>query len=850
MKAWISVVAMAVAVTLTSVEAAAQTSPPQAALRIDGREAHVGIPFVLSMVIEGFAEDPAPQVPELKAEGLRAKALSADPSVSQSIRIINGRRSDSRTVTWVLRWQLEADRAGTFTIPSITASQGTSKVTTKPARVRVEDVATTSDMKIALSLPDRPVWVGETITAEIVWLLRRDPADQVFSIPLLTLDDAVVVTPPPVKDPRQALAFSTGGRDLQLPFVRDEVTADGKQFTRLRFQLLLAPKQPGTIDIPASTVAANLEVGGRRDFFGNASTRLFRASDVARTLVVKPLPLADRPASFAGAVGTSFSMAVHAGRSVVQLGEPVELEVTVRSDQRLDNLSLGKLDGEGGFPRAQFTVPSDPPTGELSEDGTSKTFRFQVQVVGPASEIPALALSYFDPVKAQYQTIHSEPIALSVKGGTLVGASDVVARPSTRSGGAPPTTAATSTELPAEGLLELSASAASLARPLGGPWIWPLVGLLYLGPLSLLLLRLWRQRTAGTRGEAHELKAARRQLDDALAQAARQPARDSAGAVAAALRHLLRAAPVTSDAQAVIVAVEDAGYAPTTSGAPLSSELIDKARRIAAAALKRRRKLPSATVSGSGIALLVLGFAAPSTAYADAFSDGRSAYTQAMGTQEASEKRRLFTLAASHFAQAVEDHPDRPELLTDWGNACLGAGNLGLATLAFRRALAIDPSNPRAQRNLAWLRSRLPEGFALPVTSAADTLFFFHRWPRMQRIVVGAVAFALAMLLLAPWALRRARGYLIAALLPAAGWLAMTASLVLENRRSDDAVILDSAVLRAADSAGAPPALAQPLPPGAEVIVLETRDDWQRITTPAGSIGWVPARYAERVVSR
>ena len=74
-----------------------------------------------------------------------------------------------------------------------------------------------------------------------------------------------------------------------------------------------------------------------------------------------------------------------------------------------------------------WNVPADAPTGELAADGLSKTFKVTAQVTGPATEIPAIAFSYFDPVKGHYQTIHSDPIAVSVKGGSVVGAGDVVA---------------------------------------------------------------------------------------------------------------------------------------------------------------------------------------------------------------------------------------------------------------------------------------------------------------------------------------------------------------------------------------------------------------------------------------
>jgi hypothetical protein len=77
---------------------------------------------------------------------------------------------------------------------------------------------------------------------------------------------------------------------------------------------------------------------------------------------------------------------------------------------------------------------------------------------------------------------------------------------------------------------------------------------------------------------------------------------------------------------------------------------------------------------------------------------------------------------------------------------------------------------------------------------------------------------------------------------------AMVGSLVLENRHADDAVVMDAVVLRAADSAGAPAALAEPLPRGVEVTILERRDSWTRVSLPGGTSGWLPDGAVEPVV--
>ncbi len=52
---------------------------------------------------------------------------------------------------------------------------------------------------------------------------------------------------------------------------------------------------------------------------------------------------------------------------------------------------------------------------------------------------------------------------------------------------------------------------------------------------------------------------------------------------------------------------------------------------------------------------------------------------------------------------------------------------------------------------------------------------------------------------------------------------------------------MDAVTLRAADSAGAPASLTQPLPRGAEVAVLERRADWARIRIASGTEGWIPS---------
>lgn len=864
-------VAAACAVALASTGSAA-AQEARAGFRVEDGEPHAGKPFVLGLIVEGFDENPAPTPPALNIPGAKVVAVGAQPSVSTSIQIINGKRSDSREVRWVLRYRVEAAAAGVLRVPTTTVVQGARRATAAGGEIEVAAISSTDDMKLELELPARPVWVGEMVPVQIVWLLRRNASDHTLVVPMLERDEDFLIAAPPVADDADVLEVPAGARTLRLPFEQDQIEQGGVRYTRFRIKFFASPRRAGKVDLGAASVVAELAVG-RPDIFGRAATRLFRAFDVPRALEVKDLPLTDRPASFAGAVGTNFGLTASASRSVVQLGEPVELTLTVRSDQRLDALAPPPLGGAGGLPADRFTLPPDPPTGELSADGMTKTFKVSVQVTGPATEIPALELAYFDPVKGAYQTTRSQPIALAVRGGSVVGADDVVAAPSARPA---PTNAAgpSVVDSMAGADLVLSAPSATASAPLGGALLWALVAALYALPLGLWGLRSWQRRTAGARGEAAEVRAARKRFEAALVKAASAPASEAAGELGESVRALARAVGRSASA-AELDRLETEAYAPSAAKTPLSPELVRQLEALVAGWLRGGgKRRAGAQVSAASVVALTLtaaiaqALSAPVAHAADgaqpALERARARYQSAMAlpTTQISERRARFAQAQDDFAAAISMLPGRPELLVDWGNAALGAGDVATATLAYRRALSVDATSARAAHNLALLRSKQSEAYRASAASATGTLFFFHDWPRARRLLVGAAAFALAVLLVVPWrrppaeddddalarAHGRARGARALALVPLAVWVAMTLSLLLEERHLEDAVVMDSVVLRAADSPSAPAALSQPVPRGAEVVVVAQRESWVRIRLASGAAGWVPTSAVEWVV--
>ncbi len=831
-------------------------------LQVDSEDLYANLPFILSLSATGFDETPQPEAPELAIANCEVTYLGVSPNVSQQIRIVNGRRSEWKEVTFVYRWRVQASAAGRYEVPPLTVTQGAKSATHRAAAFSAEPLQVTSDMIVRMSLPERPVWVGETFEVAVEWLLTRDVEGHEFVVPLFAVDAVRVA---PGAGSGQTIAFPAGATNIELPMRRDSITEGGEQYTRLRFPARVTALRPGTIDIAPVRVAAHLKAGTVRDAFGFRRTRtaLFQAEGERRRLTVRPLPQAGRPPGFVNAVGRGFSIAVQASRSVVQVGDPVDLAITVRGDGDLEGLSLPPLSGAEALPAALFSVPSAPPFGVLDAAANAKTFDVTVRVMSAeAREVPAIALPYFDPIAGAYAVARSEPIALSVQTGTVVGAADVAAAMPPPS--ATPTPAARArTAAPAAAGGSLLGADMSLSDPqqtLQAPWGTGLhqrwLFALYLAPLGLAGLHFAWRSTEGRRGRRRRVARALRELTQTLKAA--QPAKEAAPRVMKALRALAAALGLEPPPRAAVMErLDTTAFDPRAADEPLDEETIAAVQALAQA-WQRDAAGDVAPAGMVAAAVLAVGLLAGGPALAQdiptnpaatataavQLDAAREIYGRALAEGDRVRRTRLFTEAEERLRGVAQTQPDAPELLADWGNAALGAGAFGHAALAWRRALAAHPGHERAARNLAWLQERAPSWLPRPATAGAlDSLLSWRRHlSARQWHWVGASAFALAVVMLTPWSRRRARLMRRVAVLPIAGWAIAVGAAIFGNANTGAAVVLaDGVTLRSADSAGAPPTLAYPLPAATEITILEQRDAWARIALADGTRGWAPA---------
>ena len=266
--------------------------------------------------------------------------------------------------------------------------------------------------------------------------------------------------------------------------------------------------------------------------------------------------------------------------------------------------------------------------------------------------------------------------------------------------------------------------------------------------------------------------------------------------------------------------------------------------------IRRRR------VSGSILALVALALGwLPTASWADEaelVTRGIETYARAMDSSARDERLALFAESERLFAAAIESGARNADIEVNRGNAALQAERLGAAVLAYRRALALDPSHPRARQNLDHARKLLPEWVPVPApNSLTDTFFFWRRQVPTDRLdVVAAACFLLGAALLALALLRTGAGYRIAAVGLFTLWAAVIASETLDpgsNEEDAAVVVVPEAAARAADSLNAPRRFSEPLPGGTELRILEDRGGWLMIELHNGRSAWVLESAVARV---
>ena len=196
------------------------------------------------------------------------------------------------------------------------------------------------------------------------------------------------------------------------------VSVNGELFRRSQiYTARLYPEKSGTLIVDPmdiSTTYTSDPFGNLGFAFGSGmrdlKTRTISSAPVK--VVVKPLPLVGRPASFRGLVG-KHKVELKVGRSNLLVNEPLEAKLTVSGTGNLENMEAPPL---WDVPQLEkFDAKSD--LGLVGGENAIKTFEYTYlgKAPGEVKSVP-FELSYFDPETNRYETFKQEIPSLKVAG--------------------------------------------------------------------------------------------------------------------------------------------------------------------------------------------------------------------------------------------------------------------------------------------------------------------------------------------------------------------------------------------------------------------------------------------------
>ncbi len=212
----------------------------------------------------------------------------------------------------------------------------------------------------------------------------------------------------------------------QPPIGKEIINGVTYQVATLR-KVALFPTRTGELTIEPMIISVDALVKKNRrsrsifdnffdDPFGQTVKKTLNSNPVS--ISVKPLPVSNRPTDFQGVVG-NYKMSVNSDKTELKANEAVSIKLLISGEGNLKLLKPPVLtlpsDMEVYDPKEQTSISR-----EKDQVGGSKTIEY---VVVPRFKgeyrIDPVSLSYFDPRKAKYFRLTTDPIMLNILAGDV-----------------------------------------------------------------------------------------------------------------------------------------------------------------------------------------------------------------------------------------------------------------------------------------------------------------------------------------------------------------------------------------------------------------------------------------------
>jgi hypothetical protein len=335
------------------------------------------------------------------------------PSQSTSSSWINGKRSFSRSYTYVLK----PKRQGMLSIKPAYITIGGERYATEEKQVEVS---------AAVANPNAPK-TAQDVANESLYLVASISKPSPYENEAVLVTYTLYFSPQvyinnfvPVDNPSYNNFWS---QDIPInEYETRKTTYKNELFNAVDLkQVVLYPQKSGELPIEPFSLELYVQIPtGRRDFFGDpimrSATKVVSAG--SSVLNVKALPTADRPENFSGAVG-SFNFETSANKTTLDANESLQIQVKVSGEGNLKLLKLPELNLPSSLEQYEPEFNDEVTVSAVGMRGAvSQTYTVVPRYVGNYP-INTLNFTYFDPEKERYVSLSSAPFSISVENGPV-----------------------------------------------------------------------------------------------------------------------------------------------------------------------------------------------------------------------------------------------------------------------------------------------------------------------------------------------------------------------------------------------------------------------------------------------
>jgi len=342
---------------------------------------------------------------------------------SSNIQIINGAVSSSVTYSF----GVQAQKEGAYTIPAITVVIEGKKHYTDPINVSVakstadtpshpsqqggQAPAQLDSLSFIKFIPQKEKsYLGEVVPVQIKAYFRQGTRINQISLPRFQgeglLLDELSSNPPQTEE-------TVGNVPYRVLIWDTYITGVKEGLHQIKLDLDATLLVPSRGRSPISGFGSNFFNDDLfNDFFSSYSSKPIKVTSPETPFKIMVLPETLKPEGFTGAVG-NFTLKLEARPTEVELGEPITLAMSVAGTGNFNHVEAPLLSDHDKIklytPNSTFSPGNSPYQG-------SKRFEQAAVITDPeARQIPPVVFSFFNPDTAQYQTIFSDPVDITIK---------------------------------------------------------------------------------------------------------------------------------------------------------------------------------------------------------------------------------------------------------------------------------------------------------------------------------------------------------------------------------------------------------------------------------------------------